>query len=107
MDVWIPLIRRYIADEPDGAHWDPNITSMVYNTVKETDTRRRPVALCVDTTPSSPGSWQQFVPYTDIIMPDICELPTAHINMFMVVTHSLSPFLSLPFSLSLSVCLSG
>ena len=46
---------------------------MVYRTVKETDARQRPVALCVDTTPSIPGSWQQFVPYTDIIMPDICE----------------------------------
>jgi hypothetical protein len=63
----------YIADEPDGAHWDPAITSQVYQTVKQTDTKGRPVALCVDTTPSLPGSWQQFVPFTDIIMPDICE----------------------------------
>ena len=39
--------------------------------VKQTDTQARPVALCVDTTPALPGSWQQFVPYTDIIMPDI------------------------------------
>ena len=61
----------YIADEPDGAHWDPNITSQVYQTVKHADTKGRPVALCLDTTPSVPGSWQQFVPYTDIIMPDI------------------------------------
>ena len=61
----------YIADEPDGAHWDPIITSQVYETVKQTDTRHRPVALCLDTTPQRPGSWEQFVPFTDIIMPDI------------------------------------
>ena len=61
----------YIADEPDGAHWDPNITAQVYQAVKETDSKGRPVALCVDTTPSMEGNWKPFVPWTDIIMPDI------------------------------------
>jgi hypothetical protein len=68
--------HRYIADEPDGAHWNPNITAKVYEAVKAADTvGNRPVALCLDTTIDIPGSWEAYLPYTDIIMPDIYPLP--------------------------------